>query len=321
MKVYVTRRLPEEALRVLGAGFEVAMWDREDEPVPRDVLLREVSSAHGLLSLLTERVDEELLAHAPNLKIVANMAVGFNNIDVEACTKRGIVVTNTPDVLTEATADLAFALLLAAARRLIEAERVLQEGRWKSWSPMFLTGQQVFGSTLGIIGMGRIGRAVAERAKGFSMDVLYYSRSRDEEAEGETGAQYVPLERLLSRSDFISIHLPLTPETRHFISAREMALMKPTAVLINTSRGAVIDEAALIDALRAGSIWAAGLDVFEKEPLPPDSPLRAMDNVVLLPHIGSATIKTRTEMAVLAAKNLATYLTKGSAITPVNAAK
>jgi glyoxylate reductase len=169
--------------------------------------------------------------------------------------------------------------------------------------------------------MGRIGRAVAERAKGFSMDVLYYSRSRDEEAEGETGAQYVPLERLLSRSDFISIHLPLTPETRHFISAREMALMKPTAVLINTSRGAVIDEAALIDALRAGSIWAAGLDVFEKEPLPPDSPLRAMDNVVLLPHIGSATIKTRTEMAVLAAKNLATYLTKGSAITPVNAAK
>lgn len=319
MRVYVTRRLPREAVDILRSEFEVTSWDEEGEPVPRAVLLREVAWVDGLLSLLTERVDEELLERAPRLKIVANMAVGYDNVDVSACSKRGILVTNTPDVLTEATADLAIALLLATARRLVETRDVLMAGGWKSWSPMFLTGEQVHGATVGIIGMGRIGRAVARRARGFSMRVLYHSRSRDEDAERETGAEYVRLERLLGQSDFVSIHLPLTAETKHFISAREMSLMKPSAVLVNTSRGAVVDEKALIEALRAGRIRAAGLDVFETEPLPMDSPLRHMKNVVLLPHIGSATVRTRTDMAVLAARNISEYLRTGKALTPVNA--
>lgn len=348
MRVYVTRRLPEEALNILNSEFEVAIWDKEDEAVPRDVLLREVKSAYGLLSLLTDRVDKELLAAAPNLRIVANMAVGYDNVDLAECSRRGVLVTNTPDVLTEATADLAFALLLAAARRLTEASGALMAGGWKSWSPMFLTGQQVHGATLGIIGMGRIGRAVARRAEGFSMKVLYCSRKRnasDEEADQDrdqardraqnqaqdqdreleqgtkrpVSARAASLEELLTQSDFVSVHLPLTPETRHFISAREISLMKPTAVLVNTSRGAVVDETALTDALRSGRIFAAGLDVFETEPLPMDSPLRQLKNVVLLPHIGSATVRTRTDMAVLAARNIAEYLRSGRALTSVNA--
>jgi glyoxylate reductase len=318
LSVFVTRNLPGEATDVLRPHFDVGMWPDADNPIPRDALLREASQADALLCLLTEKVDRELLAAAPRLRIVANMAVGFDNVDVAACTERGVVVTNTPGVLTESTADLAFALLLAAARRLPEAMRVVAEDRWRAWSPMFLTGQDVHGSTLGIVGLGRIGEAVARRARGFGMRILYYSRSRSEDAEARTGAEYRDLDSLLRDSDFVSVHLPLTKETFHLIGERELGLMKPTAVLVNTARGPVVDEAALYRALAERKIWAAGLDVFEREPLPMDSPLRGLDNVVLLPHIGSASVATRTRMASLAAENIREYLLRGRAVTPVN---
>ena len=316
--VYITRRLPEAATEVLRPHFEVRQWAQEETPVPRDVFLAEAASAEGILCLLTERIDREFLERAPMLKVVANMAVGYDNIDVAACTARKVLVTNTPGVLTESTADLAFALLMATARRLPEARDVVLQDRWRAWSPMFLTGQDVHHATLGILGLGRIGRAVARRASGFGMKVLYYSRNRSEEAEAETGALYRPLGDLLSESDFVSVHLPLTPETRHIIGEREFGLMKPSAVLVNTSRGPVVDEDALYRALRDRTIWAAGLDVFESEPLSADSPLRTLDNVVLLPHIGSATIATRTQMALAAATNLREYLLRGKPVSPVN---
>ncbi|MBE3518937.1 MAG: D-glycerate dehydrogenase [Firmicutes bacterium] len=317
-KVYVTRKIPEPAIALLRESLDVSVWPEEDVVVPRDVLMREVKEVEGLLCVLTEKVDRELLDAAPRLKIVANMAVGYDNIDVGSCTERGIVVTNTPDVLTDATADLAFALLLATARRLPEAMDFLLKGQWKTWSPMLLTGKEVYGATLGIVGMGRIGQAVAKRARGFDMKVLYYSKRRNPQVEEEIGARYVDKETLLRESDYVSLHLPLTPETRGFIGERELRMMKPTAVLINTARGAVVDERALYKALREGWIWAAGLDVFEVEPLPMDSPLRTLPNVVLLPHIGSATVKTRTEMALLAARNIRDYLVTGRVHTPVN---
>jgi len=316
--VFVTRNLPDEAIAVLRPHFEVRVWPEADEPIPRDALLREASQADALLCLLTEKVDRELLNAAPRLRIVANMAVGYDNVDVPACTERGIVVTNTPGVLTESTADLAFALILAAARRLPEAMRVVAEDRWRAWSPMFLTGQDVHGATLGIVGLGRIGEAVARRAKGFGMRILYYSRSRREDAEARTGAEYRSLDDLLRESDFVSIHLPLTPETFHIIGERELGLMKHTAVLVNTARGPVVDEDALSRALSEKKIRAAGLDVFEREPLPMDSPLRTLDNVVLLPHIGSASVATRIRMATLAAENIRDYLLQGKPVSPVN---
>ena len=317
-RVYVTRKIPQSALDILEECFEVSVFPEEDRVVPREILLREVRQVDALFCLLTDRVDRELLDAAPNLKIVANMAVGYDNIDVAACTERKIVVTNTPGVLTEATADLTFALLLATARRLPESERFLRDGRWKTWSPMLLTGQEVYGATLGILGLGRIGRAVARRAKGFDMRVLYYSRHRDLDAEEKLGILYRDKDELLRESDYVSIHLPLTGETRGFIGERELGLMKPTAILINTARGPVVDENALYRALKERRIWAAGLDVFETEPLPLDSPLRTLPNVVLLPHIGSATIKTRTDMALIAARNIRDYLLAGKPHTPVN---
>ncbi|MGE5578906.1 MAG: 2-hydroxyacid dehydrogenase [Bacillota bacterium] len=316
--VFVTRRLPDEAIAVLRTHFDVRMWPEADEPISRDALLREASNADALLCLLTEKVDRDLLEAAPRLRIVANMAVGYDNVDVPACTERGIVVTNTPGVLTESTADLALALILAAGRRLPEAMRVVAEDRWRAWSPMFLTGQDVHGSTLGIVGLGRIGQAVAQRARGFGMRILYYSRNRAEDAESKTGAEYCSLDDLLRESDFVSLHLPLTQDTFHLIGERELGLMKPTAVLVNTSRGPVVDEDALYRALSAKKIWAAGLDVFEREPLPMDSPLRTLDNVVLLPHIGSASVATRVRMAALAAENIREYLLRGRPVTPVN---
>ncbi len=317
-KVYITRKIPDPAIALLMESLDVSVWSEEAEAVPRDVLMREVKEVDGLLCVLTEKVDRELLDAAPRLKIVANMAVGYDNVDVGSCTERGIVVTNTPDVLTDATADLAFALLLATARRLPEARDFLLKGQWKTWSPMFLTGKEVYGATLGIVGIGRIGQAVAKRARGFDMKVLYYSKRRNPQVEEEIGARYVDKEALLRESDYVSLHLPLTPETRGFIGERELRMMKPTAVLINTARGAVVDERALCKALSEGWIWAAGLDVFEVEPLPMDSPLRTLPNVVLLPHVGSATVKTRTDMALLAAQNIRDYLLTGHVHTPVN---
>lgn len=317
-RVYITRRIPEEALKIIAGRCDYRMWDSEDERVPRDVLESEVGQVDGLYTLLTERVDPDLLNRAPGLKVVANMAVGYDNVDVEECSRRGVVVTNTPGVLTETTADLAFALMMAAARRVPEAERFLRGGKWKTWSPMLLTGVDVFGATLGLIGLGRIGQAVAKRAKGFSMLVLYSGRSRRPDLEDALGVEWRGLDDLLRESDFVSIHVPLTETTRGMIGSREIALMKPTAVLVNTSRGPVVREPDLYEALREKRIFAAGLDVFETEPLPSDSPFLGLPNVVLLPHIGSASVATRTKMAVMAARNLVQVLSGQRPDNPVN---
>ncbi|NOU91641.1 D-glycerate dehydrogenase [Paenibacillus sp. LMG 31456] len=303
-KIYITRKLPEAALAKIKQHCDVSIWDEEDTAVPREVLQEQLKDADGLLCLLTERIDEQLLEAAPNLKVISNMAVGYNNIDVEAATKRGIAVTNTPGVLTETTADLTFALMLATSRRLIEASDYLRQGQWKTWSPMQLTGQDIYGATLGIIGMGRIGESVAKRAKGFDMELLYYNRSRKLEAEKTYGMTYADMDTLLSQSDFIVVLTPYSPETVNLIDREQFARMKHTAVLINTARGGIVNEDALYDALTGGRIWAAGLDVFETEPLQPSHRLLKLPNVVAMPHIGSASIKTRTRMAMLAAENL-----------------
>lgn len=280
------------------------MWPQEDVPVPREILEREMANIEGLYCLLTETVDQKLLEKAPRLKIVSNMAVGYNNIDVEFATKRGIMVTNTPDVLTETTADLTFGLMIATARRFMEASSYLRLGEWSSWSPMQMVGQDVNGATLGIIGMGRIGQAVARRAKSFHMDILYQSLFPNVEAERNLGMKYTELPELLKNSDFVCVLVPYSKETANLIGEQELALMKKTAILINTSRGGIVNEAALYDALANQTIWAAGLDVFDKEPVPPDHPLLTLPNLTTLPHIGSASIKTRIEMARLAATNL-----------------
>ncbi|MFS8664673.1 MAG: D-glycerate dehydrogenase [Limnochordales bacterium] len=308
-KVYVARRIPEEALQILEAHCDCRVFAHEDTPVPRETLLQELAGADGAFVLLTERIDDELLAAAPRLKIVANMAVGYDNIDVEACTRRGVLVTNTPGVLTETTADLTWALLMATARRLVEAQKVIERGQWRTWSPMFLTGQDVYGRTLGIIGAGRIGGAVARRARGFAMTILYHNRRRRPDLEAETGARYVGFHELLEQSDFVVTLVPLTAETHHLINEDALRRMKPNAILINAARGPVVDEKALYKALTEGWIWAAGLDVWEKEPIGPDHPLLGLPNVVALPHIGSASIATRTRMAVVAAENLVAGVT------------
>ncbi len=303
MKVYITRQLPNEALNIIRQAAEMEVWD-EDRPVPREVLREKIRGVDGLLCLLTDKIDGELLDNAPRLRVVSQMAVGVDNIDVAACRARNIAVGNTPGVLTETTADLAFALLLATARRVVEAERFLRAGQWQTWSPMLLVGPDIHHATLGIVGMGRIGYEMARRAHGFQMNLLYSSRSPHPDVEQDFGAKRVDLNTLLSESDFVSLHAPLTPETRHLIGVEQLARMKPSAMLINTARGPVVDTAALVNALRNHQIAGAGLDVFNVEPLPPDDPLCALDNVVLLPHIGSASIATRTKMAVLAAENL-----------------
>lgn len=310
-RVFVTRQIPEEGLQLVREYYEVEVWDRYTPP-PREVLLRKASEADALVTLLTDKIDRELLEAAPRLRIVAQYAVGYDNIDVEYASRKGVYVTNTPGVLTDATADLTWALLLAAARRIVEADRFVRSGEyWRTgtgWHPLMMVGHHVTGKTIGIIGMGRIGQAVARRARGFSMRILYYQRHRlPEELERELGAQYVDLDTLLRESDFVTIHVPLTRETYRMIGERELRAMKKSAVLVNTARGAVVDEEALARALREGWIAAAGLDVFEKEPLPPDSPLTKLDNVVLAPHIGSATRETRVSMAELVAKNLIAF--------------
>jgi glyoxylate reductase len=303
-KVFITRAIPVSALRKIQTIADVEMWDSEDTPVPQSVLEEKIAEVDGLFCLLTETIDEELLSCAKRLRVISNMAVGYNNINVEAASKQGIFVTNTPEVLTETTADLTFALLMATARRIVEASDYLRNGIWQTWSPMQLTGQDIFGSTLGIIGLGRIGEALATRAKGFNMQVLYSNRSRKKEAEEKLGIEYVELQSLLKEADFVCVMTPLTPETKGLVGKYELSLMKNSAILINTARGGIVDEEALYEALASGTIWAAGLDVFEQEPLDLTHPLLTLPNVVTLPHIGSASIKTRTTMAELAADNL-----------------
>ena len=313
-KVLVTREIPEAGLKVLD-GFDVTVLS--DRPPERGELLEAVQGASGVLSTVTEEMDAEVMdAAGEGLRVIANMAVGYDNIDVGAARERGIVVTNTPEVLTETTADTTFLLLLAAARRLGEAERLLRAGKWGAWGPKQLLGPDVWGKKLGLVGLGRIGRAVARRASGFDMDILYYDQYRNESAEEELGARYLQLDDLLRESDFVSIHAPLTPETRHLIGERELGLMQPTAVLVNASRGPVVDEGALADALENKHIFAAGLDVYEEEPkIHPK--LLELENVVLAPHIGSASMETRDKMATLAAENLAAVLRGEEPKTPV----
>ncbi|MCQ6268106.1 D-glycerate dehydrogenase [Fictibacillus sp. WQ 8-8] len=303
-KVYITRKIPKEVVKQIAEVCNVRMWEEEDIPVPRHVLEKELAESDGLYCLLTENIDRDLLDKSPRLKVISNMAVGYNNIDIKTASQRGIMVTNTPGVLAQTTADLTFALLMATARRLVESSDFLRKGEWKTWSPMLLTGQDVYGSTLGIIGLGQIGELVAQRAKGFEMHVLYHNRSRKLEAEEKKGIQYTDMETLLKESDFVCILTPFTSETRHLIGRKELSLMKNTAVLINTARGGIVDEAALYDALKKKEIWAAGLDVFEQEPVAIDHPLLTLSNVVTLPHIGSASFHTRMQMAQLAAENL-----------------
>jgi len=303
--VLVTRRLPQEALDRIAAQCEMTLYDDGAGAMPRDRLLAEVAGKAGAVTLLTDRVDDEFLdAAGPQLGIVANYAVGFDNVDVPACTRRGVLASNTPEVLTETTADTAFALMMAAARRIAEGDRFLRAGTPWIWGPLMMLGQDVHHKTLGIVGFGRIGQALARRAGGFAMRILYYDTFRPPaEVERDLGAEYRDLDDLLREADFVSLHINLTPQTRHMINAGRLARMKPTAVLVNTSRGPVIDEAALAQALKAGEIFAAGLDVFEREPeVNPD--LLNCDTAVLIPHLGSATVETRLAMANLAADNL-----------------
>jgi glyoxylate reductase len=314
-KVLVTREIPEAGLRLLG-DFEVTVLS--EGPPERDELLEAARGASGILSTVTEKVDAELMdAAGDGLKVVANMAVGFDNIDLDAAKERNVVVTNTPEVLSETTADTAFMLLMAAARRLGEAERMLRAGEWDAWGPMQLVGPDVWGKRLGIIGFGRIGQALARRASGFGMEILYHDRFRADTAERDLGARPADLDELLRESDFVSVHAPLTDETRHLIGAEQLRRMKPFSVLVNTSRGPVVDEAALAGALAEGRIFAAGLDVYEEEPKVHPR-LLELENVVLAPHIGSASIETRDKMAALAAENLVAVLRGEEPKTPVN---
>jgi glyoxylate reductase len=318
-RVFVARVIPDEGLDPVREACEVDLWT-DELPPPRDELLRRVAGVDGLLSLLTDRVDDELLdAAGPQLKVVSNFAVGFDNIDVPALTRRGIPAGNTPGVLTETTADLAFALLMAAARRIPESVDYVRDGNWRTWGPMLLMGVDVHGATLGIVGFGRIGREMARRGRGFGMRIVYHDvHPASAEDEAELGATRVEMDELLRESDFVSLHTNLTPETHHLINADALRAMKPSAVLVNTSRGPVVDPEALTDALRGGEIFAAGLDVTEPEPLPADHPLVALPNCVVVPHIASASRVTRGKMAAMAAANLLAGVRGERLPTPIN---
>ncbi len=302
-RVLVTLNLPKELLDRLADGYEVD-FHAQDRPMERKDFLERLAGKEGLLPSITDAVDAEAMDRAPGLRMIANFGVGFNNIDVAAATARGIPVSNTPGVLTEATADVAFALILARSRRVVEGDRMVREGRFRFWAPFLFLGSEVSGKTLGIVGMGRIGQAVARRARGFGMPVLYHNRTRlNTGEEAALGASFRSLPELLAEADIVSLHVPLTPETRHLINRETLGRMKPSAILINTARGPVVDEKALVEALREGTIAGAGLDVCEDEPrLAPG--LADLENVVLLPHVGSATRETRMKMADLAVTNL-----------------
>lgn len=301
-KIFLTRELPPESMAML-REHSILKMNPDDRVLDKQEILSGISEVDGLVCLLTDTIDDEILSVNPNLQVVANFAVGFNNIDIDAATRRNIPVTNTPGVLTETTADMAFALLMASARRVVEGDRFVRGKKWNGWGPLQFLGSDVTGATLGLIGLGRIGSAVARRAKGFDMDVVYWNRTRlSQQDESQLGVRYADLNDLLAQSDFVSVHLALNDQTRHFIGHHELAQMKPTACLINTARGPIIDEKALVAALQSGLIANAGLDVFENEPeLEPA--LYDMPNVVVAPHLGSATIGTRTKMGNMAVQN------------------
>jgi glyoxylate reductase len=318
-KVFVARKIPDDGIDPVVAACDARVWE-DDLPPPRAALLDAIRGCDGVLTLLTDKVDDEFLdAAGPQLKVVSNYAVGFDNVDVPACTARGVAVGNTPGVLTETTADLAWALLMAAARRLPEGDRYVRDGKWKTWGPLLLLGPDVHGATIGIVGFGRIGQALARRAQGFGMTILYQDVHRaSPEVEAEFGATFMPLEELLPRADFVSLHVNLTHDTHGLIDAEKLSWMKPTAVLVNTSRGPVVNGAALADALRSGQIFAAALDVTDPEPIAPDDPLVGLDNCLIVPHIASASRATRGKMAEMAAANLLAGVRGERIPTPVN---
>lgn len=307
--MYVTRQLFPEAINILEEVAEVEIFEGENNAISRELLLKKVENVDGLLPLLTEKIDAELMDSGKKLKVVSNYAVGFNNIDVQEATKRGIRVTNTPGVLTDTTADCAFTLMTAIARRIVEADKYIRNRKWvDAWGPKMFIGSDINGKTLGLIGMGRIGSAIIPRAKGFKMKVIYHDDYRDPSNDELIGVERKTLEELLIESDYVSLHVPLTDETLHMISEKQLKIMKSSAYLINTSRGPVVDEKALYKALKGGWIKGAALDVHEEEPTNPDNPLLELDNIIVTPHIASGSVETRTKMAVVAATNLATVL-------------
>ena len=306
--LFITREIPGSAIDELRKYYDVEVWEKMTPP-PYDVLLEKARKADALLTLLSDKIDCNLIQQAENLRIIAQYAVGYDNIDIDCATKHAIYVTNTPGVLDEAVADFTWGLLIGIARRIVEADNFVRSGEWyktgTGWHPLMMLGVEVYGKTIGIIGMGRIGRAVARRAKAFDMKILYYDIVKlSRELEESLGAKYVDLDTLLRESDFVTLHVPLTKETYHLIGERELRLMKSSAYLINTSRGAIVDTEALVKALKEKWIAGAALDVFEEEPLPPDHPLTKLENVILAPHAASASVEARTKMAKLAASNL-----------------
>jgi glyoxylate reductase len=306
-KIYITRYLPERGLNIIKKYFDTEVWS-DYAPPPKKVIIEKVKEVDALTPLLSDRIDAEVFNAALKLKIVSQLAVGFDNIDLSEATKRGIYVTNTPEVLTDTTADFAWALLMAVARRVVEADKYVRSGQWKvAWHPAMMVGRDAYGATIGIVGAGRIGYAVAKRAKGFDMKILFYDVIPRPEIERDFGAKKVDMETLLKESDFVSIHVPLMKETHHLINAEKLRLMKKTAYLINNSRGPVVDEKALCEALKNSQIAGAGLDVFEQEPIPPDSPLLKLENVVVAPHISSASLETRSRMSEMVAENLVSF--------------
>lgn len=316
--IFITRRLPAEVVEPYQEQLDIEMWPEEAEAVDRGTLLEKAGKVDGLVTMLTDRVDQELLNAGSRLGIVANMAVGYDNVDVKAAESVGTVITNTPDVLTETTADLTFSLLMAAARRIVEAGNYIKEDAWNHWSPLLLAGTDVHHKTIGIVGMGRIGEAVARRAKGFQMDVLYHNRSRKEDVEQDIGARYASFDELLKNADYVVSLAPLTDETHHMFNAEAFQKMKDTAIFINASRGALMNEKALEKALKDQQIAGAGLDVFEQEPIRSDHPLVSMPGVVCLPHIGSATKETRYNMMRLCLDNVVRYFEEKPLLSPVS---
>jgi len=307
MNVLITGRLPDDVLALIKKEHNVEI-NIHDRPMDREKIISGITDKDGLLCMITDKIDRELLNKTRHLKIIANYGVGFDNIDVEAATERGIYVTNTPGILTDATADLTFALILASGRRVVEGDKLTRAGKFKYWAPLLFLGHEISGKTLGVVGMGRIGKAVAKRASGFGMKLIYTKRKRLEKSEEKAlNIEYVSLESLLKESDFVSLHVPLLPETRYLIGERELKLMKSSSFLINTSRGPIVNESDLIKALKSGTIRGAGLDVYENEPeLTPG--LIDLENIVLLPHMGSGTKETRKKMALMAMENLLTGL-------------
>ncbi len=303
-RIFVTRIIPEKGLEMVGQEADVEVW-QDPLPPPYEILIQKVRGLDGLLCLLTDRIDENLIAAiGPQVKVISQMAVGYDNVDVAAATARGIPVGNTPGVLTDTTADFTWALLMAAARRVVEGDKFTRAGKWKTWGPIDFLGPDVTGATLGIIGFGRIGQGLAKRARGFDMRILYFDRKQHPDAEQKYGAQYADLNALLHEADFVSLHTTLSPETHHLMNDARLKFMKPGAILINTARGPVVDPGALYRALSSGTIAYAALDVTEPEPIQPDDPLLTLDNIIIAPHIASASHRTRTRMATMAADNL-----------------